>query len=245
MDLEKRFGGVRALQGATLTIMEGESVALVGDNGAGKSTLVKAIAGIQPGDSGRISLRGQEVSIKSPKDAGALGIEVVYQDLALANSLDVAANVFLGDEPVRFRMGWFSVPDVRKMESETAATLQRLRINIPEPRRPVANLSGGQRQAVAIGRSIRKGKRELLILDEPTAALGVEEVRKVLALIQTLREQGQTMMVISHDLEHVFSVSDRIAVMRQGRIIATRRTKDVTKTDVVRLIVGDLEEVQA
>jgi ABC-type sugar transport system ATPase subunit len=245
VDLEKRFGGVRALQGATLTIMEGESVALVGDNGAGKSTLVKAIAGIQPGDSGRISLRGQEVSIKSPKDAGALGIEVVYQDLALANSLDVAANVFLGDEPVRFRMGWFSVPDVRKMESETAATLQRLRINIPEPRRPVANLSGGQRQAVAIGRSIRKGKRELLILDEPTAALGVEEVRKVLALIQTLREQGQTMMVISHDLEHVFSVSDRIAVMRQGRIIGTRRTKDVTKTDVVRLIVGDLEEVQA
>ncbi|MDZ5699076.1 MULTISPECIES: ATP-binding cassette domain-containing protein [Phyllobacteriaceae] len=241
IDLEKRFGGVRALQGVSLTIAEGESLALVGDNGAGKSTLVKAIAGVQPADTGQIRLGGRDVSIRSPKDAGALGIEVVYQDLALANSLDVAANVFLGDEPVRFRMGWFSVPDVRKMATETAATLQRLRINIPEPRRPVANLSGGQRQAVAIGRSIRKGNRELLVLDEPTAALGVEEVRKVLALIQTLREQGQTMIIISHDLEHVFSVSDRIAVMRQGRIVATRRTKEVTKTDIVRLIVGDLE----
>lgn len=243
--LEKRFGGVRALQGASLTIARGETVALVGDNGAGKSTFVKAIAGVQPADTGQIRLNGSEVSIRSPKDAGALGIEVVYQDLALANSLDVAANVFLGDEPIKFRLGWFSVPDTAAMEAETAQTLQRLRINIPDPKRPVGNLSGGQRQAVAIGRSIRKGPRELLILDEPTAALGVEEVRKVLGLIRTLREEGQTMMIISHDLEHVFMVSDMIAVMRQGRVIATRRTKDVTKTEVVRLIVGDLEGVPA
>ncbi|MEM8856039.1 MAG: ATP-binding cassette domain-containing protein [Pseudomonadota bacterium] len=241
-DLVKRFGGVRALQGASLEVREGECMALVGDNGAGKSTLVKAIAGAQPPDSGTIRLRGSPVSIRSTKDAGALGIEVVYQDLALANSMDVAANVFLGDEPIWLKLGWFSIPNTRKMDQETVATLERLRINIPSPKRPVANLSGGQRQAVAIGRSIRKGKRELLVLDEPTAALGVEEVRKVLALIQTLRGEGQTMMIISHDLEHVFQVADRIAVMRSGAVQAVVDAKDVTKTDIVRLIVGDIEE---
>ena len=244
-DIEKRFGGVRALRGASLTIAEGETVALVGDNGAGKSTLVKAIAGVQPADAGKIRLRGQEVSIRSTKEAGALGIEVVYQDLALANSLDVAANVFLGDEPLRLKLGWFSIPDTRRMDTETAATLERLRIDIPNPKRPVANLSGGQRQAVAIGRSIRKGHRELLVLDEPTAALGVEEVRKVLALIKNLSGEGQTMIIVSHDLEHVFQVSDRIAVMRQGRVQAVVRTSEVTKTDIVRLIVGDIEDAVA
>jgi simple sugar transport system ATP-binding protein len=243
--LEKSFGGVRALQGASLTVARGETVALVGDNGAGKSTLVKAIAGIQPPDTGTIRLNGQEVAIRSPKEAGALGIEVVYQDLALANSLDVAANIFLGDEPRRLSMGWLSVPDTRRMDAEAAATLNRLRVRIPNLKRPVANLSGGQRQGVAIGRAIRKGPCELLVLDEPTAALGVEEVRNVLGLIRGLREQAQTMMVISHDLEHVFQVSDVIAVMRQGRVVATRRTRDVTKTDVVRLIVGDIEGVAA
>lgn len=244
-NLEKRFGGVRALQGASLSIAQGETIALVGDNGAGKSTFVKTIAGVQPPDTGEILLKGEAVNIRTPKDAGALGIEVVYQDLALANSLDVAANLFLGDEPCSFRLGWFSIPDRKRIEAETTETLQRLRINIPDPHRPVANLSGGQRQAVAIGRSIRKGPRELLILDEPTAALGVEEVRKVLALIESLKQAGQTMLIVSHDLEHVFRVADRVAVMRQGRVIATRRIADVTKTDVVRLIVGDLDGVAA
>lgn len=244
-DLEKSFGGVHALQGASLDVGVGQAVALVGDNGAGKSTLVKAIAGIQPPDSGTIRLRGREVAINGPREAGDLGIEVVYQDLALANSLDVAGNVFLGDEPLKLRMGWFSVPDARRMDGETAETLERLRIRIPNPHRPVNNLSGGQRQAVAIGRSIRKGARELLVLDEPTAALGVEEVRKVLGLIGTLRDDGQTMLIVSHDLEHVFMVSDVIAVMRQGAVVATVRTKDVTKTDVVGLIVGDIEGAAA
>ena len=243
--LVKRFGGVRALQGASLTVGEGECMALVGDNGAGKSTLVKAIAGTQPADGGTIRLRGKTVSIRSTKDAGALGIEVVYQDLALANSMDVAANVFLGDEPIWLNLGWFSIPATRRMDEETEATLERLRIRIPFPNRPVANLSGGQRQAVAIGRSIRKGQRELLILDEPTAALGVEEVRKVLALIQTLRRERQTMLIISHDLEHVLQVADRIAVMRSGAVQAVVEAKDVTKTDIVRLIVGDIEESAA
>ena len=244
-NIEKRFGGVRALRGASLSISEGETVALVGDNGAGKSTLVKAVAGVQPADSGTLRLRGQEVAIRSAKDAGALGVEVLYQDLALANSLDVAANVFLGDEPLRLKLGWFSVPDTRRMDADTADTLNRLRIDIPNPKRPVANLSGGQRQAVAIGRTIRRGRRELLILDEPTAALGVEEVRKVLALIRRLRDDGQTMIIVSHDLEHVFQVSDRIAVMRQGRVQAVVRTSEVTKTDIVRLIVGDIDDAAA
>jgi ABC-type sugar transport system ATPase subunit len=241
-NLEKRFGGVRALQGASLTIREGETVALVGDNGAGKSTFVKAVAGVQPPDSGEILLRGEPVSIGSPKQAGKLGIEVVYQDLALANSIDVAGNLFLGDEPVKLKLGWFSVPDFARMRRETQATLDRLRIRIPDPRRPVGQLSGGQRQAVAIGRSIRKEGITLLILDEPTAALGVEEVRKVLDLIRTLREAGQTLLVISHDLEHVFQVSDRIAVMRSGRVEAIRETAKSTKVEIVRLIVGDIEE---
>lgn len=240
-NLTKSFGGVHALQGASLTIEAGQTVALVGDNGAGKSTLVKTIAGIQPPDSGSILLRGREVTIGNSKDAGRLGIEIAYQDLALANSLDVAGNVFLGDEPLKLKMGWFSVPDTRRMDAETAETLERLRIRIPSPNRPVENLSGGQRQAVAIGRSIRKGARELLVLDEPTAALGVEEVRKVLALIGTLREERQSMMIVSHDLEHVFAVSDVIAVMRQGTVVATVKTKDVTKTDVVGMIVGDIK----
>lgn len=245
INLAKSFGGLRALQGASLTIAEGQTVALVGDNGAGKSTLVKAIAGIQPPDSGMIRLRGRDVTIGSPKDAGALGIEIVYQDLALANSLDVAGNIFLGEEPLKLKMGWFSVPDTALMDRETAQTLQRLRIRIPDPARPVANLSGGQRQAVAIGRSIRKGPRTLLVLDEPTAALGVEEVRKVLGLIRTLKDEGQTMMIVSHDLEHVFMMSDVIAVMRQGRVVATVNTRDVSKTDVVGLIVGDIEGAAA
>jgi ABC-type sugar transport system ATPase subunit len=240
-NLEKSFGGLRALQGASLEIAQGQTVALVGDNGAGKSTLVKAIAGIQPADSGQIRLHGQDVTISSPKDAGEMGIEIAYQDLALANSLDVAGNIFLGEEPLKVKLGWFSVPDTKQMDAETVETLERLRIRIPDPGRPVANLSGGQRQAVAIGRSIRKGQRELLVLDEPTAALGVEEVRKVLGLIGTLKDEGQTMMIVSHDLEHVFMVSDLIAVMRQGRVVATVKTSDVTKTDVVGLIVGDIE----
>ncbi len=241
-NLEKRFGGVRALQGVSLAIREGETLALVGDNGAGKSTLVKAFAGLQAPDSGEILLRGRPVTIPSPKAAGKLGIEVVYQDLALANTIDVAGNVFLGDEPLRLRLGWFSVPDFGRMERETKATLDRLRIKIPDPRRPVGQLSGGQRQAVAIGRSIRKGAVALLILDEPTAALGVEEVRKVLELIRALRSQGQTMLIVSHDLEHVFQVSDRIAVMRAGRVHAVRETARSTKVEIVRLIVGDIEE---
>jgi len=136
-NLEKRFGGVRALQSASLTIDEGETMALVGDNGAGKSTFVKALAGVQPADSGTIRLKGREVSIRSTKEAGALGIEVVYQDLALANSQDVPTNVFLGDEPIRLRLGWFSVPDTRRMDEESAATLARLRITIPSPKRAV------------------------------------------------------------------------------------------------------------
>lgn len=239
-NLVKRFGGVHALENASLTITEGESVALVGDNGAGKSTFVKAISGVQPADEGEIALRGKPVTIRSPQDAGRLGIEVVYQDLALADTLDVAGNVFLGEEHRRTHWGLFSMPDNRRMAQETDDTLARLRINIPNKKRFAGTLSGGQRQAVAIGRAIRKENTQLLVLDEPTAALGVEEVRKVLELLRNLREHKQTMLIISHDLEHVFQVADRVAVMRSGQVIATRETANTSKTDIVRLIVGDL-----
>ena len=239
-DLVKRFGGVHALEDASLTIKEGESVALVGDNGAGKSTFVKAISGVQPADSGEIILRGESVNIRSPQDAGRLGIEVVYQDLALADTIDVAGNVFLGEEHKRTNWGLFSIPDNQRMTQETEETLGRLRINIPNQKRFAGTLSGGQRQAVAIGRAIRKENTQLLVLDEPTAALGVEEVRKVLELLRNLREHKQTMLIISHDLEHVFQVADRVAVMRSGQVIATRETANTSKTDIVRLIVGDL-----
>jgi ABC-type sugar transport system ATPase subunit len=245
-NLKKRFGGVEALCGASLTIEEGETMALVGGNGTGKSTFVKAIAGVQPADSGEILLRGQRVRIKSPKDAGRLGIEVVYQELALADSVDVPGNVFLGNEPLKFKLGLFSVPDYRRMEREATATLDRLRMKVPDTRRAVGTLSGGQRQAVAISRSIRKqDSMSLLILDEPTASLGVEEVCKVLSLLQTLRANHQTMLVVSHNLEHVFQVSNRIAVMGSGQVQAVRKTSESTKTEILRLIVGDIEERQA
>ncbi len=241
-DLHKHFGGVRALDGASLSIMPGESVALVGDNGAGKSTLVKAISGIQPPDSGEISINGESVSIKSPQIAGAYGIETTYQDLALANSIDVTGNLFLGEEIYRVKAGYLSVLDFEAMREKGAEILNKLRIRIPDFKVPVGALSGGQRQAVAIGRAIKRESAKLLVLDEPTAALGVEEVKKVLNLIQTLREHRQTMLVISHDLEHVLRVSDRIIGMRGGKVVGSLPTEGSTKTDIVRLIVGDLAE---
>lgn len=241
-DLHKHFGGVRALDGASLSIAEGESVALVGDNGAGKSTMVKAISGVQPPDSGEFLINGQTVTISNASIAGQLGIETTYQDLALANSIDVVGNLFLGEELYRINAGYLSILDFQKMREKAKEILGQLRIKIQDLTVPVGALSGGQRQAVAIGRSIKRENTKLLILDEPTAALGVEEVKKVLHLIQTLRDQKQTMLIISHDLEHVLRVSDRIVGMRSGKVVGSLSTSESTKTDIVRLIVGDLEQ---
>jgi simple sugar transport system ATP-binding protein len=241
-DLHKHFGGVRALDGASLTIALGECVALVGDNGAGKSTLVKAISGVQPPDSGTLLINGEPVRINSADAAGKLGIETAYQDLALANSIDVVGNLFLGEELKKINLGYLSILDFKAMEVKAKEILGQLRIKIPDLHVPVGALSGGQRQAVAIGRAIKRTNTKLLILDEPTAALGVEEVRKVLHLIQTLREEKQTMLIISHDLEHVLHVSDRIIGMRSGKVVGSMETAKSTKNDIVRLIVGDIEE---
>jgi len=233
--VHKSFGQVRALIDATFQVDEGETVAIVGDNGAGKSTLVKILTGaIQP-DTGSLELDGTEVSFRTTRDSLQLGVTAVYQNLALADNMTVAENVFLGRVPTR----WLRV-DRRRMEQESAELLDSLAINVPDVRARTALLSGGQRQAVAIARAFRSGRR-LMILDEPTAALGVQEGQKVLDIIEGLKGQRVSIIVVSHKLAHVFRVADRIVVMRGGRIVGSRRKEETTTADIVHLIVGTRE----
>jgi ABC-type sugar transport system ATPase subunit len=228
----KRFGHVDALVDVDFDTRPGEILALVGDNGAGKSTLIKIACGVYQADAGEIFIDGQPVHFHSPHDARRHGIATVHQDLALANDRDVASNLFLGREPTRFFM-----VDKRRMNREARAVLNRLRINIPSVESLVGLLSGGQRQAVAIGRAISQGGR-VFIMDEPTAALGVRESAKVLQLILGLRDEGSSVVVISHNLRHVFSVADRITVLRHGRKVGTRVKAETSPDDIVRLITG-------
>jgi ABC-type sugar transport system ATPase subunit len=228
----KAFGHVQALTDVDFGVRPGEVVALVGDNGAGKSTLVKILCGAHRPDSGGLTMDGREVLFRTPADSRAAGIAVVYQDLALVDTRDVARNMFLGREP---RRG--IVLDRGRMLRESRATLDRLRIRIPSVRAPVGVLSGGQRQAVAIARAIHQGGR-LVIMDEPTAALGVEQQHNVLRLIEDLRAHGTAVVMVSHNLAHVFEVSQRIVVMRAGRVAGTRATADTTPEQIVQLIVG-------
>ncbi|HEY8456088.1 MAG TPA: ATP-binding cassette domain-containing protein [Actinopolymorphaceae bacterium] len=233
--VSKRYGHVQALVDADIELFAGEVVALVGDNGAGKSTLTKVLCGAIAPDAGEVQVDGQTVRFASPRAAKQHGVAVVYQDLALVDSRDVAHNVFLGDVPVRGL-----TVDRRRMYREARAALDALRIDIPSLHTPVGALSGGQRQAIAIARAVREGGR-VVIMDEPTAALGVQEQRKVLRLIQDLSTAGKAVLVISHNLEHVFGVADRIVVMRSGRVAGTRRKADTTPEEIVRLIVGAAE----
>ncbi|MFE0687224.1 ATP-binding cassette domain-containing protein [Streptomyces sp. JH002] len=209
--VSKRFGAVQALTDVELEIRPGEVTALVGDNGAGKSTLVKTIAGVHPIDSGAIHFRGQPVRIARPHDAQELGIATVYQDLALCDNLDVVANLFLGREIRRH-----GTLDHVTMEQRSRELLDTLSIRIPSVRIPVASLSGGQRQVVAIARALI-GSPEVVILDEPTAALGVEQTAQVLDLVERLRERGLAVILISHNMADVQAVADRVAVLRLGR----------------------------
>src|SRR5262249_16854390 len=211
----------------------GEVVALVGDNGAGKSTLIKIISGILPFDEGRVRFDGHDVTLDGPQSATHLGIATVYQDLALCDNLDVVANLFLGREEHRAG-GWLNEID---MERESRALLDRLSVSLPSVRTQVASLSGGQRQSVAVARATL-GSPKVVLLDEPTAALGVAQTRQVLDLIKTLREQGLAVVVISHSLADVFAVADRIIVLRLGRRIASFRTADTTTEEVVAAITG-------
>ncbi len=236
--ISKRFGAVQALTNVDFDAFAGEVVGLVGDNGAGKSTLIKCIAGIHPIDAGTITFEGRPVTIGSPRDALALGISTVYQDLALCDNLDVVANLYLGREEMRAIVpGVVGTIDEVSMEKRAIGVLRGLSVSIPSVRTLIASLSGGQRQSVAVARSVM-WKPKLVVLDEPTAALGVAQTRQVLDLISRLREQGLAVIVISHNLEDVFSVVDRISVLRLGRNAGTFGVRDVTHSQVVSAITG-------
>jgi len=229
--VDKHFGPVQVLHGVDLTVRAGEVTALVGDNGAGKSTLVKCVAGIHPIDGGEVLFDGEPVAIHGPTDASKLGIEVVYQDLALCDNLDIVANMFLGRERGK---PWLL--DEADMEQAARRTLASLSVRtVTSVRMPVAALSGGQRQTVAIAKSVLWDSR-VVLLDEPTAALGVAQTRQVLDLVRRLAEQGLGVVLISHNMADVFEVSDRIATLYLGRMVAQVRTKEVTNTQVVELI---------
>ena len=237
--LTKRFGGITALDDVDFAVDAGEVVALVGDNGAGKSTLIKALSGAQPADAGVIEIDGRPVAIRSPRDAHRAAIATVYQDLALADELDVVANLFLGFEYRAAGVGrHLALLDEERMEIETRRVLQSLRVaTLRDVRAKVGRLSGGQRQAVAIARALL-GEPRLVILDEPTAALGVTETAEVLAMIHRLRERGLGVIVISHNLDTVFDVADRIVVLRLGRRVATFERATTSREDVVAAILG-------
>jgi ribose transport system ATP-binding protein len=231
--LSKSFGHVRALQDVDLEVFEGEVLAIVGDNGAGKSTLIKILSGVHQPDRGELEVCGRPIRISDPHVARELGIATVFQNLALVDMRDVAANLYLGREPVRFR---FFV-DRRKMLEGARRVLQDLRVNIPSLTAEVGLLSGGQRQSIALGRATAQRGR-LIIMDEPTAALGVRESRKVLDLILRLKATGTGVLIISHNMRHVFSVADRILVLRHGRRIGVRDKQSTAPDEIVKLIVG-------
>jgi ABC-type sugar transport system ATPase subunit len=233
-DICKHFGGVQALDRAELTLYPGEIHALVGDNAAGKSTLIKILSGALAMDEGRIVFEGRPVQIREPRDAKALGIETVYQDLALADNLDVPSNIFLGRELLRPGLGGL-ILDLKRMEREARLLLARLRIHIPSVRLRTRALSGGQRQSVAIARCMYFNAR-VVILDEPTAALGVAETAKVHELVRDLKSHGLAVLMISHNLNHVFGVSDRITVLKAGRIVGSRVVAATTQEEVLRMI---------
>jgi len=238
--LSKSFGGVRALREVSFDLRRGEVLGLLGDNGAGKTTMVSCLGGTLSPDSGSILLDGEPIVIESAQRARALGIEVVHQDLALADNLDITANLFLGTElRVTNRLGHFmGVMDRRGMHSASEDNLKKLHINLPSVRTDVVNLSGGQRQAIAVGRAVAFGK-QIVLLDEPAAALGVEQTALVLSLIKRLRDQGVAVLMISHNMHDVLKVCDRVVVLRHGvNIGEIDDLSDVTPRDLVDLITG-------
>jgi D-xylose transport system ATP-binding protein len=230
--ISKAYGAVQALDNVDFEVRNGEVMALVGDNGAGKSTLIKGIAGIYPFDEGQVRVEGKPVDISGPRDAAKLGIEIVYQDLALADNLDVVANMFLGRESVS---GGFFLNE-HSMEEKARETLDTLSVTtLQSVRQAVAGLSGGQRQAVAVAKSVMWNSK-LVILDEPTAALGVAQTQQVLDLVKRLAERGLGVVLISHNLHDVFEAADRITVLRLGRRVAILERSETTQQEVVHAI---------
>ncbi len=231
--ITKTFGGVHAVENVSLDLQPGEVLGLLGHNGAGKSTLIKILSGVYPADAGEIRVAGAPVAIRSTRDAKALGIETIYQSLALSENLDSVANLFLGRE-LTDRFGFMNE---EAMEEAARASLNRMKLRLPSLTNLVASLSGGQRQAVAIARAVHFNAR-VLIMDEPTAALGPEETAKVGALIRELASQGIGIILISHDIHDVFDLADRLAVMRHGKMVGVARTRDVTKDEVLAMIIA-------
>ncbi|MFH8337747.1 ATP-binding cassette domain-containing protein [Streptomyces sp. AM6-12] len=230
--VSKRFGAVQALTDVELEVHAGEVVALVGDNGAGKSTLVKTIAGVHPIDEGAIEWEGRPVQVNRPNDAQALGIATVYQDLALCDNIDVVGNLYLGRELLKR-----GILDEVEMERRSRDLLDQLSIRIPSVRIPIASLSGGQRQVVAIARSML-GEPKLVILDEPTAALGVEQTAQVLDLVERLRERGHAVILISHNMADVKAVADKVAVLRLGRNNGVFDVASTSQEEIISAITG-------
>jgi ABC-type sugar transport system ATPase subunit len=235
-NISKHFGRVQALQGITLQLERNEILALVGDNGAGKSTLIKIIAGALRKDSGEIFLEGKRVELENPLHARTLGLEVVYQDLALINCLNVYQNLFLARE-LQKRFGPIRVLDHRRMEQESMEKLKMLGVKVKSCREWVARLSGGQRQSVAVAKAASFGKK-VVILDEPTAALGVDESRHVLEIVRGLKQRGASVIIITHNMEHAFAVADRFLVIRLGQVVGVRRKSETNIDEIVKMITG-------
>jgi len=237
-DIVKSFGRVQALRGASFTVYPREVVALVGDNGAGKSTLVKTLVGVHPPDSGEILFDGEPVDMHTPHDARVLGVETVFQDLALAAEIDPAANMFLGREVLRpgvlGKLGFLDKPTMRQRSDEA---FRKLGVRIQDTSAPVANMSGGQRQGIAICRAVTWAKK-VVFMDEPTAALGVVQTRNVLEQIKRVREHGLSVVLISHNMPEVFEVADRIEVLRLGKRVARMRPSEVSMEDIVSAMTG-------
>lgn len=236
-DLTKHYGGVHALDGANFVIRKGEHVAIMGDNGAGKSTFVRQITGVEQPTRGDIIFDGSALPFDGPLDARRRGIEAVFQNLALADDLDVPSNLFLGREKIKWNLGPFSILDRKAMREATVQALQKTGVKIPNLSSTIRHMSGGQRQCVAIARTATFASK-LIIMDEPTAALGVQETAQVENIVRTLKENGDALILISHNMRQVFDLVDRIVVFRRGRIVANLNKSETDGQDVVAYITG-------
>ncbi|WP_053351533.1 ATP-binding cassette domain-containing protein [Leucobacter musarum] len=235
--ITKHYGGVKALEDATVTVAPGECIGIMGDNGAGKSTFVKILAGAQPATAGTITFDGQEYTFQTPVDAREAGIETVYQDLSLADDLNVMSNLFLGREEKVFNFGGLSVLNRKKMAKRATELLSEIGVNVPKVDSIVSGLSGGQRQGIAIARAAGWGSK-LIIMDEPTAALGLQETAHVHSIIKRLKARGVAVIIVSHNMQQVLELTDRVYVFRRGRIVGSRVTAETDSDDIVSLITG-------
>ena len=242
--LTKHYGGVHALVGADFELRAGEHVAIVGDNGAGKSTFVRQITGVENRTAGKVWFDGNEVTFNGPLEAREAGMECVFQNLALADDLDVPSNLFLGREIIKWNLGPFSILNRRAMREATQEALKRTAVRIPNILNPIRNMSGGQRQCVAIARSATFASK-LIIMDEPTAALGVQETAQVENIIKSLKAQGVPLILVSHNLRQVFDLVDRIIVFRRGHLVANLKSSETDGNDIVSYITGVKSQNQA